>query len=278
MRDIVVDLGDVHSVACMGVHPPYIHMRLGSDHESTKPELWLWECWLDLRDYVASLKRAPEDRIHVVFNGDLGDSSWKHPTNELLTYDFCDAIDVAAETVDPWLKLADDWFITAGTEAHAGRSGELEAEIAARIGAVAMPSDPKKRVWDIARLDLQGVRLDFAHTGRIGGRGWTLSNALGGLYGDVLTFYCEEHLALPSVVAFSHVHRATDSGDMYDAVRVLTTPGWLLRAYHYNRSPYQRADIGGTVMVVEDGVLTLVKNRKYKAVSGQGGVEVWRPK
>jgi hypothetical protein len=276
MRDIIVDLGDAHSVACMGVHPPTINMRLGSDRVATKPELWLWDCWLSLRDYVVSLKRSPDDRIHVVFNGDLGDSGWKHPTNQLLTYDLCEAVDIAVETVDPWLRIADDWFLSAGTEAHAGRSGELEAEIGARIGAVPVPSNPKQHVWDVVRMDIQGVRMDFAHTGRIGSRPWTLTNAMAGTYLEILAFYHEQKLAVPDLVALSHVHRATDSGDNFP-MRVLTTPGWQIRAYYNNRSPYRLSDIGGTVIVIDDGAIALVKNMKYRALAQVSGVDIWRP-
>jgi hypothetical protein len=167
---------------------------------------------------------------------------------------------MAANVLDSLLAGAGCTYVVRGTEAHVGKSANLEESLAGDIGAVECP-ETKARSWWSLYLNIEGVRLDIAHHTNMGGLPWTAPSAAQKLAARVMFEYSDRGDRPPALVIRSHVHRW---GDSYDAhrTRAIFTPAWTLATSYTNRiAPGAIADIGALILHIDGGKIEVEKFR-----------------
>jgi hypothetical protein len=113
-------------------------------------------------------------------------------------------------------------------------------------------------------LNIEGVRLDFAHHGRAGRLEHTKLGVAGReAFYESVTPWADGRL--PHVAVRSHVHRPIDTYDNYP-VRYLITPSWQAStSYGHRLGAGKPLPIGDYLFICSDGEYEL---RKY----------IWNPK
>lgn len=271
-------LGDLHTNHEVGVHPPEFLRTGGAIVRSNPFAIWLWERYLETRDWVRDIVRAEPGHLTVSFNGDISDSPHHFNTHRMVVTERDDIERLAVAACVPFLDLADEVLVSMGTEVHAGVDNAIESAVARLIGATPM-SDASPIWWPIIHQNVGGYRIDMSHHGRVG-RGFNKLNQLGTQYQEVLNWYLNnpgfvaKH-GMPQLVVFSHVHLATDSVNAFPGTRIITAPGFQGTPLYANRRPYGLADIGAVLITIEDGKLTNVRWKIHPINTGLRSV--WTP-
>jgi hypothetical protein len=114
--------------------------------------------------------------------------------------------------------------------------------------------------WHV-RLDIEGVRLDFAHHGRVGTRPWTRPNVVANLAAEIFYDHAAEGMPHPHLAVRSHMHQLVDTYDQHPT-RVIQMPAWQLATSFIHRiAPGKLAHIGGIIIVIENGEYEVEKVR-----------------
>lgn len=254
MRYILPVISDTQVNSKTGLCAPDMILEDGDGYVLSKGQRWLWECFNDFVAEVAIYKR-PGDKVIVVHGGDALEQPWKHPTTQAITNNVADILKMAYVTHWPLRELADVWFQIGGTEAHGGISGQVEATFAREYEAEPCP-DTGSALWWKMVLNLDGYRIEFCHVGKIGGSANTKTSQQGNQAFGVINTALAEKRPIPQLAVRSHVHSFTDSGRNYP-VRIITTPSFQLRTVNGSRNPDRLCDIGGLLLIIEDGQLAL---------------------
>lgn len=250
---VIAVVSDLHTGSTVGLCPPGpIELDDGGSYQPSTAQQWLWQCW---RDYWAEVERV-RDRLKAplftVLNGDAFDGD-HHGTSQIISRNPMIQAQVASEVMDvPKAVGWDKLFVVRGTESHVGGSGSTEEGLARALGATGDPDTGNASWWHL-RMDVQDVRLDFAHHGRTGYRPWTRHNATLLLAAQIFYEHAANGERHPDLAIRSHFHRHSDSHDAHP-VRVLQTPAWQLKtAYVHKVAPESIADVGGLIITIEDG-------------------------
>lgn len=268
MKAIIVT-GDWHVGSTVGLCPLAINLDDGGTYHASPGQRWLWRNWLDTWDWFTELSKGYE-RI-AVLNGDLGEADAKRRSNQVITRNKATVLKMMIEVAAPLQLICDRIYINRGTEAHAGKSAELEEEFASDcLNAVQSP-DGLYSWWHL-RLNACGVRLDIAHHANMGSKPWTEANAANSLAVETLNWYARMDQKPPHVVLRSHVHRTADSFDNY-ATRAVFVPSWQLATAYIHRIGHgnRLADIGAVAILCDGGHYEIHK-RFYKPDKGKN---VW---
>jgi hypothetical protein len=111
------------------------------------------------------------------------------------------------------------------------------------------------------RMEIQGVRFDFAHHGSVGTRPWTKPNATSNLAASIFYDHAAQGLPHPHFAIRSHMHQYVDTGSAHPT-RVIQTPGWQLATSFIHRiAPGKLADIGGVIITVDGGEASVLPVR-----------------
>ena len=165
-----------------------------------------------------------------------------------------------------------------GTPVHVGRSGESEEGVARalknQLNKIVPDPDTGTMSSYRRRIDVEGVRLDVAHHGRMGQRAHTR-----GSYSRLYSFdiWAEQALDLitegntaesaeelyeiwkkkqvAQIAIRSHNHKFQDSGyDHRGITRVISMPAWQLATEYVHRIAAEAlADIGIVLLVCDKG-------------------------
>jgi hypothetical protein len=173
-------------------------------------------------------------------------------------------------------EAPDQLFFVRGTEAHVGKSAAFEERIALGLQKDGRPvcGDPATGTasWWHLRMEVQGVRLDFAHHGRYGQRPWTRGNVVLNYAAEIFYDHAAQGVPHPHVAVRSHQHRFFDTAAAHPT-RVVQTPAWqLATAFIHRINPGALAHVGGVILTIVDGVLT-VHPVMFRPDPG----EPWRP-
>jgi hypothetical protein len=254
-RAILALASDAHSNSTLGLCSPDATLPEGQPVPLTRAQLWLWQCWQDyLGRLLATFRRG--DRVFGVHVGDGPDMNFR--TSQLHTTDPSGAVSLFVETMRPLREICEDGFwVVRGTEAHGGDAGNLE-ELAARLlGATHYPDDSKLASCWMLRLLIEGVRVDLAHHGPAGRLPWTGPNGLGRVAYEIIDAYVRAGEPIPHLAVQGHNHKFYDTHENFP-LRVLGLPCWQLQtSYGYKVSPRRTTDIGGVIVVLEDGRATV---------------------
>ena len=243
MTQTLVVTSDHHIASTVGLIHPGAELDDGGTYKMSRGQGFLWASWQDSLEQIDKLKQGD---LTVVFNGDIIEGDDKGRSNQVISKNKADTTRWAGEILDPLVKMATTAKFIRGTEAHTGKSQELEKQIADDFSAELLPA------WQVV---IDGVRLDIAHHPPFsgGGKPATRQNKINGLAADSLLTYARMEVQPPHLVIRSHVHLWMDS---YDAqpVRAITTAAWTLKTHYIERlEPVALAHIGALMVICDRG-------------------------
>lgn len=258
-RDVWAISSDHHTNSTLGLCPPEVALDDGGMYTPSAAQSKLWDCWLE---YMAAVREAikPGDRLHILLNGDLVDGD-HHNTSQIISRNQSTQIRIAEDVLAPLLALRPkSVFIVRGTEAHVGGSAAFEEILADRIGAVRDPSTGACSWWHF-QAETNGVLLDFAHHGRLGGRPWTKVSGPATLAAQIVMASAKHGTPIPTLAVRSHYHQWADSFDNF-ACRVIQLAGWQLStAFVHRIAAGALPEIGGIIVACEEGKAEVQKVR-----------------
>lgn len=257
MTVVLAVTSDQHCGSTVALCPPKVSLDDGGEYHASKAQQWLWAGWEGYWKRVEAVRAQHKAKLYTVFNGDLTDGD-HHGTSQILSGNPTAQAAVVNECMKTVLALKpDQMFFVRGTEAHVGKSGSAEERIADGLRRDKRPvvGDAETGTashWHL-RMEIEGVRLDFAHHGRVGTRPWTKPNVTANLAAEI--FY--EHAASgdphPHLAVRSHMHQWVDTHDQHPT-RVIQLAAWqLATAFIHRIAPGKLADIGGLIIIVKDG-------------------------
>jgi hypothetical protein len=280
---LVVCTSDLHCGSTVGLSPPTIRLDDGGAYEASKAQLWMWSNWLDLWERAEALRGELGADLYCVFNGDLVDGN-HHGTTQILSGNpNAQAAAVNACMAVPLALQPKGLVFIRGTDVHVGQSASAEERIADGLRRDKKPvvgndATGAASHWHF-KMERQGVRLDFAHHGRVGTRPWTKPNVVLNLAAEIFDDHARDDArrgssapTFPHVAVRSHMHQFVDTHDAHPT-RVVQMPGWQLASSFIHRiAPGKLADIGGVFLVIDRGAVT-VKPIRYTPEP----TKTWRP-
>lgn len=273
---LVVVTSDLHAGSTVALCPPRIALDDGGVYEASAAQRWLWESWLDLWKQADALRAKMGADLYAVFNGDLVDGN-HHGTTQILSGNpNAQAMALNACMAVPLGLKPKGLAFVRGTDVHVGQSASAEERIADGLRRDKRPVIGNDQTgaashWHF-KMDVQGVRLDFAHHGRVGTRPWTKPNVVMNLAAEIFMDSAAQGIPHPHVAIRSHMHQYVDTHDAHPT-RVIQTPAWQLATSFIHRiAPGKLADVGGVFLVIDDGEVT-VKPIRYRP----DPTPTWRP-
>lgn len=263
---MVVTVGDIHTNSTLGLCPPEgVSLDDGGHYSPNKIQMWIWECWDEFWTRVAERRAALDADLYVAINGEFTDGDHHH-TSQIITRNPATMLAQAYAAMDRIKVLSPDrWFVTRGTEAHSGTSGQFDETMARMLGAEPDPATGASSWWNL-RMTVNGVNLSIAHHGRGATRPWTLGNAPNNLAAQLVNAYAYDdwkpHLALRG-----HHHYWGDSYDNH-RIRVIQAGAWQLStSFGHRIAADDPPGIGGVYVVCQDGKYEVEKGR-FRPVKG----------
>jgi hypothetical protein len=249
--------GDQHCGSTVALCPPTIKLDDGGFYSASRAQQWLWERWLTFWARVDAVRTLHDADLYLGFNGDMTDGD-HHGTTQILSGNSVSQAAVVNAALAIPLKLSPNkiWVIR-GTEAHVGKSASNEEKIADGLRRNGDPivideATETSSHWH-ARIEIDGVRLDLAHHGRMGQRPWTKPNVVANLAAEIFYNHAANGIPHPHLAIRSHMHQFVDTHDIHP-VRVIQMPAWqLATAFIHRIAPGAIADVGGIIVVIKDG-------------------------
>lgn len=291
MAVLIAVTSDLHAGSTVALCPPRIELDDGGAYEASKAQLWIWRAWTEYWEWIERLRDEHRAELYMEFNGDLVEGNHHgttqilsgNPTAQALVLDACMKI--------PLSLGPDRMFFVRGTESHVGVSASSEERIALGLYRDGRPvqkdPDTDKASWWRLRMEVEGVRLDFAHHGRVGTRPWTKPNVTMNLAAEMFFHHaaaCERLRRAgsseaeidaerpPHVAVRSHLHQYVDTGSVHP-VRVVQTPAWQLATAFIHRIAVEGlADVGGVALLVRDGAIDVIPRVQHPSRGA-----IWRP-
>lgn len=263
MPTLIAVTSDQHCGSTIALCPPKIDLDDGGHYAASKAQLWLWDHWKAFWDRVQTVRDAHNASLFTVFNGDLTEG-YHHGTTQILTANPTAQAAVVDEVMRVPLALKPDrLFFVRGTEAHVGKSAAYEERIALGLKKDGRPVVGDDDVgtashWSL-NMEVDGVKLNFEHHGRMGQRPWTKPNIVANLAAEIFYEHASRKERWPDISVRSHMHRYVDTYDQHPT-RVIQTPAWqLATAFTYRLATPALADIGGLLILIEDGKVSVEK-------------------
>lgn len=272
---LIAVVSDVHAGGTTALCPDVIRLDDGGEYHASKAQRWLMECWRDYWRQIEEKRRALNAELYVVCNGDAVEGDHHKTTQIMSANPNAQAAAWNAAWSVPLALKPDRMVIVRGTAAHVGVSACAEERIADGLRRDKRPiiSEPESGAasWWHWRPEIQGVRLDFTHHGKMGRLPRTRNSALVLYAWDITDEHVKDGDPIPHLAFRGHNHKKGDSGDAAP-VRVVATGAWQIGTEHVKKvAADSLADIGGAYAVIERGEFT-VKQVSYKA-----GRPIWRP-
>ena len=254
---LIAVTSDHHCGSTVALCPPRIELDDGGAYESSKAQNWIWEQWGAFWDTVARERDRRKANLIQVFNGDITDGN-HHGTTQILSGNPTAQAAVVDACMKAPLSLGpDQLFFVRGTEAHVGKSAAYEERIALGLWKDGRPvikdADTGTASHWAARLEVEGIRLDFKHHGRMGTRPWTKGNVVLNMAAQIFYEHAANNEPHPHIAVRSHLHQYFDTHDAHPT-RVIQMPAWqLATAFIYRIASENVADVGGILIAIEDG-------------------------
>jgi hypothetical protein len=274
MSHVVAVCGDLHCGSTVGLCPPEgLELDDGGMYNPSIAQEWLWGRWESAWEKANSI--IGRDKFTLVINGDMVDGD-HHRTAQIASPLTGIHARCAIESLRVPLGLKPSAIhVVRGTAVHVGRSGEVEEGIARGLKNQLYPIVPDPDTGSFSsyrrRIDVESVRFDIAHHGRMGQRAHT-RGSYSRLYG--FDIWAEQALDLikelrdtddlaqvfedkkPADIAVrSHNHKFQDSGyDHRGITRVLSIPAWQFATEYVHRIAAESlADIGIVLFICNQG-------------------------
>lgn len=262
MRTTVIAItSDQHCGSTVALCPPKIALDDGGVYNASKAQRWLWVGWTTFWKRVEAVRKQERASLIQVYNGDMVDGD-HHGTAQILSGNpTAQAAVVNAALHVPKALSPDQMFFIRGTEAHVGKSAAFEERIALGLRKDGHPvvgdTDTGNASHWHAKMEIDGVRLDFAHHGRMGQRPWTKGNITNLLAFQIWTEHHLRNEPPPHLAVRSHLHQFWDTANSYPT-RLIQTPSFqLATAYVHKVAAESIADVGGCIVVIKHGHFTV---------------------
>lgn len=272
---LVAVASDCHAGGTTALCPDAIKLDDGGLYVASKAQQWLMGCWQDYWATIAAKRDDLNAELYVVINGDLVEGD-HHRTTQILSGNPNAQAAAWIACAKVFLDLKPDHIaIIRGTGAHAGVSASSEEKIADGLRRDKRPiisdSETGSASWWHWRPEIQGVRLDFAHHGRMGRLPRTRGSQLVLYAWDITDEHVQSGHPIPHLAFRAHNHKKGDTGSAAP-VRVVATGAWQLGTEHVHKvATDSLADIGGAYVVIDRG------DYDFRHVHFQPERPTWRP-
>ena len=263
-RNVVV-ISDTHVGGRTALCPPTVQLDDGGVYTPSKQQKILYGWWREFWDEFVPHVTKGEPYV-VVHNGDCVDGA-PHGSVAQISHLMDDQVVAAIDLMGPIVrnKKVQSYYHIRGTEAHIGKSGELEERTAKALGAV-KDDDGRFARWELWLRMGDGKNEHLVHfLHHIGSTGSTHyeSSAVMAELAAELTEAARWGENPASAIVRSHRHRSIE-------VRIpsshgwrfaVVTPAWQLKTPFAYKIPGARlapSQIGGIVLRVVDGYLFTV--------------------
>ncbi len=253
---VIVD-GDKHSGSTTGLLPLAGvrnhdgNLILPNTLQTEAAKFWD-ETWGQLKVEIKALRRQGYKIVHI----DMGDTveGDHHQTTQIWGTPELHA-ESAITMRMPIRNLVDEDYQLIGTEAHTGKEGELDRQVAREVGCTQYHGQFSS---DKIRVRIAGAMFDLCHHGpSVGNTPWTYGTSVRSYGKATVLADLAEQTPPPDVIIRAHVHRkcheCVEVG-RYQA-HVFITPSWQWKTVHGKRVAHAQhiSDIGLLTMKVEDG-------------------------
>ena len=257
-------VSDTHINSRVGLCTPLVNLDDGGTYRSSPTQRAIWKAWLDFWQEMERL----DGRKILLINGDLGELDDKNRNNQLITRNKATILEMVLNVLKPALDVVDESIIVRGTPAHVGKGAWLEEAIANDLDNVIHDTDSAS--WWHFRGRIEGVRFDAAHHGPMGRLPWTEKHAGIKVAMIITARYAEMGAPVPDIAIRSHNHRRSDSGRNFPT-KAICTPCWQAATEYVYRIGQEnsKADIGGYVLICEDGKYQWIDYRYHPLPEGR---------
>lgn len=265
LKNIVV-ISDLHIGCQLGLCPDKVKLDDGGGYTSSKLQKAVWRKWKEFWDEWVPMVTRGEPFI-LVINGDTLDGVHHNSTTQI-SHNLTDQKKVAYQVLAPIVMnpICKGLYVIRGTEAHVGKSGADEEELAKALGAIPNQGGQYAR-WELW-MEFGKLKQLVHFTHHVG----TTSSAAyesTAVYKELVEAFNEAgrwKLKPPTIVVRSHRHRffkceiPSINGDSI----AIVTPGWQLKTPFTYRMALGRSgtpQIGGIIIRDgdEDGIYTRSK-------------------
>lgn len=258
-------VSDLHCGSTVALCPPKVTLDDGGEYHASKAQRWLWERWQDFYAQGEQIRRRLDAHCIDLINGDATEGD-HHKTTQILSGNPTAQAAVVNEVMKvPLATKPDGIVVIRGTEAHVGPSAAFEERIASGLRKDGWPVMMDEMTGNASHwhwtFEHQGVRFDFAHHGKFGGRPSTKMNVINALAFDIFTQAALDGRPYPHLAVRSHMHQWADTGSAYPT-RLIQMPAWQLKTAFVHRinTIGKLSDIGGLYLTVVDGKLNVIEN------------------
>ena len=267
---LLVAVSDVHAGSTVGpCGPKGIELDDGQTMMPSRLQLDLYNFWMEFWAFVEEFIQDEDleiEKSHLLLNGDLVDG-WHHQTHQTVSVQnspmmrmFLSLWDDGPARID-WESVR----IARGTSSHVGKGAEREEGIARVLRTdrkIPLVLDPdtgtRSSYWH--RFDIEGVRFDARHHGRMGKRAHTKDAYIRWYAQDIWLSHLRDGDQIPDIAIRSHFHQFADSGVMHKmGTRVVALPAWQhLTEFGHRINVEELGEIGGVLILVDEGEVLLV--------------------
>lgn len=272
---LIAVVNDLHAGGTTALCQDVVRFDDGGTYHASKPQRWLFGNYRDYWGQIAARRDALDAELYVVINGDLVDGD-HHKTTQIISANPNSQALVWTECAAIFLALKPDHIaIIRGTGAHAGVAACSEERIADGLRRDKRPiisdSESGSASWWHWRPEIQGVRLDFTHHGRMGRLPRTRGSNLILYAWDILDEHASNGHQPPHLCFRAHNHKRGDSGTACP-VRVVATGAWQAGTEYVKKvAADSLADIGGAYVVIDNGEYDV------RQVTYQPDRPIWHP-
>ena len=249
VRSLIV-ISDTHFGDRLGLFPDTpVALDDGGTYQASEIQRKVWGLWREFWDeWVPEVTRGePWDFVH---NGDVIDGS-HHGATTQISHNMEDQIRIAAISLGPEVARCKasggTYYHIRGTEAHVGKSGVYEEQLAQRLGA--KPNDQGQYArWDLWKRvgrPTKRVRAPLVHLMHHVGTTGSAAHEASAINAELTAEYVEAarwNREPPDYVVRSHRHRSIavemDSAKGYAAS--IVTPAWQLKTPYVYKIPGAR--------------------------------------
>ncbi len=270
IKNIVV-ISDTHFGCQLALCPPVVHLDEGGTYHASKLQLKLYEMWnIFWKEWVPQVTR--NEPFVLVMNGDAIDGV-HHGSKTQISQNIADQLKIAEMVLKPIISNPKciAYYHIRGTEAHIGKSGEYEEELAKNLGAVKSKKGNYAR-WEL-NLEFGERKLLANFTHHIATTSSTAYESTA-VHKELIEAYNESgrwKRRSPDIVVRSHRHRFIQEilpSANTNAISVVT-PGWQLKTPFVYRGILGRTStpqIGGIVIREGSEVPIYVRQKVFNII------------
>lgn len=264
---------DHHCGSSIGLcSPEPIQLDDGQSILPSKVQRWMWQCRQALHERAEKLREEWDAKLYDLYNGDMVDGPEHHGTVQVMSRHPGVEKMIAKRCLEESKKLGPDKsFVVRGTEVHVGKSGGAEESLAEWLGAEKDPESGNHSWWHL-RMEIQGLRIDATHHGKMGMLPWTSGAAVARHAVEIFTEHAMSGDPPPHLAIRSHYHRYFDSANLAPTRLIQTGAFQAKTAFVHRIAANSLADVGGCLVLIRDGRIADVERVTFKPDRGP----IWR--